>query len=153
MPNREFVLTRDTYPGLVVDPTNTAMDRPAVLVVEDEPNQQETLSAVLTLVGFRTVSATNVEEALVVFGREQIDAVTLDVRMPDPKGLDRNGLTLLKYLRSVPAYAHLPVLMFTGADLNDEEEALISELHAKVYRKPQPYGDIIDELTRLLLTA
>jgi CheY-like chemotaxis protein len=127
------------------------VDKPAVLIVEDEPNQQETLSTVLALVGFRTVSAANVEEALLAFGREQIDAVTLDVKMPDPKGLDRDGLTLLKYLRSVPAYADLPVLMFTGADLKDEEEALIAELRGKLYRKPQPYGDIIDELTRLLM--
>jgi hypothetical protein len=53
---------------------------------------------------------------------------SLDVRLPDPKGLERDGLTLAKYLSSVPAHTDMPVLLFTGVEA-------------------QPYAEAIDELT------
>src|SRR5438105_151965 len=80
-------------------------DKHSVLVVEDEPNVQETLAAVLTIVGFTTYRAGNGDEALNVLERERVDAVSLDLRMPGPKGLERDGFTLLKYLGSGPVYA------------------------------------------------
>jgi len=126
------------------------MRRHSILVVEDEPNIQETLSAVLTLCGFKPICASNVEEAIAVLSRECVDAVSLDVRLPDPKGLERDGLSILRHLRSLAAYADVPVMVFTGADLQPDEAALIEEHHAKVFLKPQLYGDIIDELNRML---
>jgi CheY-like chemotaxis protein len=126
------------------------MPKPAVLVVEDEQNIQETLSAVLTLVGFKAHRAANVEEALAILNKEQIDALSLDIRMPDPAGLERDGFTLLRYLREQPETSHVPVLLFTGVELTPEEEAMIAGLNAKVFYKPQPYADIIEELTRCL---
>jgi CheY-like chemotaxis protein len=128
------------------------MERYSVLIVEDEPNIQETLAVVLTLVGFKTHRASDVEEALTILGHERIDAVSLDLRLPDPKGLERDGLTLLRYLRRAPAYAEVPVLLFTVM-LGPEEEALVAELNAKVFSKPQPYAAIIDELNRALPPA
>ena len=125
-------------------------EKHSVLVVEDEPNVQETLAAVLTIVGFKTYRAGNVDEALNVLERERVDAVSLDVRMPDPKGLERDGFTLLKYLRSVPVYAGVPVLLFTGVELSPEEDELARDLRAKVFYKPQLYSAIIDELNRRL---
>jgi CheY-like chemotaxis protein len=125
------------------------METRSVLVVQDEPNIQETLAVVLTLVGFKAYRAGNVEEALRILGEESIDAISLDVDLPDPEGLERDGLTLLKYLRSVPEFANLPVL-FTGVELEPEEEALVAGLHVKVFYKPQPYSDLIDELNRVL---
>src|SRR4051812_121141 len=104
------------------------MDRPAVLVVDDELNLQETLATVLTIVGFKAHRAGNVAEALTILGRERIDAVSLDIRMPDPEGLERDGFTLLKHLRSVPKYSGLPILLFTGVELSDAQEALARQL-------------------------
>jgi DNA-binding response OmpR family regulator len=127
------------------------MPKPAVLVVEDEENIQTTLSIALSLSGFRTFTAANVDEALAILGREQIDAITLDVRMPDPKGLDRDGLTLLEYLRDGDAYANVPVLLLTGKDLHEHEVRAIIRLNAKLFFKPQPYEEIIEELNRCLL--
>jgi CheY-like chemotaxis protein len=126
------------------------METRSVLVVEDEPNIQETLAVVLTLVGFKAYRAGNVEEALTILGEESIDAISLDVDLLDPEGLERDGLTLLKYLRSVPEFVNLPVLLFTGVELEPEEEALVAGLHVKVFYKPQPYSDLIDELNRVL---
>lgn len=124
--------------------------RPAVLVVEDEALLQTTLSAFLTLNHFTTFRASNVEEAETILGRERIDAVTLDIKLPDARGTKRNGFTLLKSLRATAAHAHLPVVIFTGMPMTEEEEALAKRLHAEVIYKPDPYRLVVAGLTRLL---
>src|SRR2546423_14617436 len=97
-------------------------EKHSLLVVEDEPNVQETLAAVLTIVGFKTYRAGNVDEALNVLERERVDAERLDVRMPDTKGLERDGFTLLQSLRSVPVYARVPALLLTGVAFKPAED-------------------------------
>ena len=125
---------------------------PVVLVVEDEPSVQTTFCATLTLMGFRTHHADTVDAALEILATERIDAVSLDVRLPDPKGLERSGLTLLGYLRASSAHAHLPVLVFTGVPLSPEEEGLIQRYNAEVFYKPQRYVTLVECLTRMLGT-
>jgi chemosensory pili system protein ChpA (sensor histidine kinase/response regulator) len=127
--------------------------RSAVLVVEDEVLLQSTLSAFLTLNNFTTFRASDVEQAEKILGRERIDAVTLDIKLPDARGTKRNGFTLLKSLRATPAHAHLPVVIFTGMPMTEEEEALAKRLHAEVIYKPDPYRLVVEGLTRLLAPA
>ena len=124
--------------------------RPAVLVVEDEALLQATLSAFLTLHHFTTFRASDVDEAEKILGREQIDAVTLDIKLPDARGMKRNGFTLLESLRATPAHARLPVVIFTGMPMTEEEEQLAKRLHAEVIYKPDPYRLVVEGLTRLL---
>jgi len=128
----------------------TTERRPAVLVVEDEALLQSTLSAFLTLHHFTTFRASDVEEAEKILGRERIDAVTLDIKLPDARGTKRNGFTLLKSLRATPAHAHLPVVIFTGMPMTEEEEQLAKRLHAEIIYKPDPYRLVVEGLTRLL---
>ena len=125
---------------------------PVVLVVEDEPSVQTTFCATLTLMGFKTQHADTVDRALEILSTERVDAVSLDVRLPDPKGLERSGLTLLAYLRASTEHAHLPVLIFTGQPLSQEEEILIQQHNAEVFYKPQRYTTLVECLTRMLGT-
>ena len=123
---------------------------PVVLVVEDEPFVQTTLCATLTLLGFKTHAAATVDAALKILGTERIDAISLDVRLPDPKGLQRTGLSLLGYVRASAEYAHLPVLIFTGMPLTDEDEELARRNGAPVFYKPLPYSHLAEYFTERL---
>jgi two-component system, sensor histidine kinase len=125
-------------------------DTPVVLVVEDEPLVQQTLCAALTLMGFQTRRADNVDAALAILANERIDAVSLDIRIPDQKGLQRSGLSVLAHLRSVEEYAVAPVLIFTGIPLSSEDAELVGRHNARVFYKPQRYSVVIEELRRLL---
>jgi CheY-like chemotaxis protein len=129
------------------------MQKPSVLVVEDEENIQQTLTVVLRLEGFHAYHAADIDGALAILEREHIDAISLDIRMPDPQGLNRDGLTLLRHLRTTRRYARIPVLLFTGVVLKPEQEAAVARLDAKVFLKPQPYDAIVDELTRQVRAA
>jgi DNA-binding response OmpR family regulator len=123
---------------------------PVVLVVEDELSVQTTYCATLTLMGFRTRHAETVDRALEILASERVDAVSLDVRLPDPKGLERSGLTLLAYLRASTEHAHVPVLIFTGVPLSGEEEGLVLRHNVEVFYKPQRYSILVECLTRML---
>jgi two-component system OmpR family response regulator len=99
------------------------MDTPeaSLLVVDDEPNIRELLSASLRFVGFRVVSAATGADALAAVARERPDLVVLDVMLPD-----MNGFAVVKRLREEAGpYARpgaggaddrLPVLFLTAKD-------------------------------------
>ena len=126
---------------------------PVVLVVEDEPSVQHTLCTALTLMGFQTRQADNVDAALTILANDRIDAVSLDIRIPDPKGLQRSGLSVLAHLRSIEEYRSVPVLVFTGMPLTAEDAELVGRHNARVFYKPQRYSVVIEELRRLLQKA
>ena len=125
-------------------------EAPVVLVVEDEPLVQQTLCTALTLMGFQTRRADNVDAALTILANERIEAVSLDLRIPDPKGLRRSGFSVLAHLRSVEEYGSVPVLVFTGQPLSASDAEFLGRHNARVFYKPQPYSVVIEELQRLL---
>jgi DNA-binding response OmpR family regulator len=124
--------------------------RAAVLVVEDDPSLRTTMCAVLALKNFSPLAADTVEAALKILGVEHVDAMVLDVRLPDPTGVHTSGLTLLKFLRATTDYASLPVLIFTGMPLSPSELELVRASGAHVFYKPQSYSVLFELLGGLL---
>jgi DNA-binding NtrC family response regulator len=120
-----------------------------VLLLEDEPSQQQVLGATLTLMDFNVLPASDVEEALRTLGAD-FDAAILDVRVPDPAGLQRDGLTVLTALRE--RHAELPVAIFTGVELSPADMELVQRYRATVFYKPLPYATLIDFLERVQLS-
>jgi DNA-binding response OmpR family regulator len=114
-----------------------------VLVVEDEPPQQETLGIVLTMTGYTVVQARDVSEAFILMDC-RFDAAILDVRLPDPEGLNRDGFAVLSALRN--KYPRVPVALFTGVPLSDELMKIAREYGATVFHKPQTFDGILDFL-------
>jgi len=123
---------------------------PVVLVLEDDPAVQATLCTLLAHAGFTAHHAVTVDDALAILRREHVDAVSLDVKVPDPQGLERSGLSLLTALRAMPGYAAVPAVIFTGMPLSCEEEDAAHRLNASVFYKPQPYSVLIQHLNQQL---
>jgi len=84
-------------------------NKPRILVVEDHPLIAELVETRLRIEGMSPVTCPNGVEALDVLGREPLDAVILDVMMPQ---LD--GFEVLRRIRANPATAGLPVIMLTA---------------------------------------
>lgn len=80
---------------------------PTILVVDDEPNALFTLTQMLTDEGFRVISASAGREALDKIGKNSLDLVVTDVKMPD-----LNGLELLQEIRHIQP--DLPVIIMTA---------------------------------------
>ncbi|MFL5320999.1 MAG: sigma-54-dependent transcriptional regulator [Myxococcaceae bacterium] len=78
-----------------------------ILVVDDEKNILLTLNQALQLEGYRTELASSGQLALELVGAKHVDAVLMDVKMPDLDGLS----ALQKLMEMRP---NLPVIMMSG---------------------------------------
>jgi two-component system KDP operon response regulator KdpE len=87
------------------------MQKPSLLVVEDEPGFSRLISLCLVREGFDVHTAANGEDALDLAAEIHPDAVVLDLGLP---GMD--GLTVLKELRE---RTNMPVLVVTGQRTTD----------------------------------
>jgi len=104
-----------------------------LLVVDDEPHIGLLLRPHLEHVGYRVSLARTLGQARGVLAdpRTPVDAVLLDLHLPDGSGLD-----LLRDLRSAAATRSLPVIVLTaeGEDrVLDEAEQLGSALLTKPF--------------------
>lgn len=79
-----------------------------VLVVEDEPDIAMTTRVSLELAGYRVVVAETAEQARDRIA-EPIDAVVLDLRLPD-----RDGWWVVDEIRSHPEKASIPIVVVSA---------------------------------------
>ncbi|MGD2068355.1 MAG: response regulator [Gemmatimonadota bacterium] len=94
-------------------------ERKTVLVVDDEPDSVDYLTAVLEDHGFETVTAKDGGEAIAWLEREVPALVTLDISMPE-----KSGVAVYRKLRTDGRLAGVPVVMVTG--ISDDFERFIS---------------------------
>ena len=83
-----------------------------VLIVDDEPLILKMTSEFLGDAGFETVTASSTSEALTEIEKGGVDAMLLDIRLPDEDGL----VFLPKFKKLHP---EIPVVMLTGAGYDD----------------------------------
>lgn len=91
-----------------------------VLVVDDDAISARLMRETLERLGFSAIIAPNGEEALDRARRERPSAVVLDLVMPT---LD--GFGFLEQFRAEPAFALVPVLVWTMKDLEPDEHAAV----------------------------
>ena len=105
---------------------------PTVLIVDDEPDHSDFLSAFLRRNGYSTRCVPNGREALQQLLLNGIDAVVLDVRMPGMSGVD-----LLEVVRSYLRWYALPVVLVTAHGTAQELERAKALGVACVFQKAQ----------------
>jgi DNA-binding response OmpR family regulator len=112
----------------VVHPAATPPRR--ILVVDDEPHIGLLLRLQLESRGYELQLARSLFEARGALKGEPVDAILLDIHLPDGSGVD-----LLRELRERPATAKIPVLILTA----EGEERVLAEarsLGARTITKP-----------------
>ena len=119
---------------------------PTVLIMDDEPSARGALVRVLQLRGYEVVETDTTQDALAVLEESAIDAAILDVRLP---GGD-SGLDVLKPLRQHLELKKIPVLVWTGALLSDEEEWSVTRHGAHLFQKPEGMRSLANFLDQLL---
>lgn len=89
--------------------------KPAILIVDDAPDNLSLLRAMLLRQGYQTFVATSGERALEIAQRIRPDLVLLDVVMP---GLD--GLETCRRLKAQPATSGIPVIFMSARGETDD---------------------------------
>ncbi len=102
---------QDTSDSLNRAETVPAAQRAAVLVVDDDLSNRESLSRRLMRRGYDVATAEEGPQALKLIDERQFDVILLDVMMPG-----MNGLEVLEQIRRTRSMAELPVVMATAKD-------------------------------------
>jgi DNA-binding response OmpR family regulator len=96
------------------------MNRPHILLVEDESNIAQALIFNLELEGYRVTRVTTGAEAMASFETDRYDLVILDLMLPDSHGID-----ICRQMRRKDG--RLPILILTALG---EEQHRVDGLHA-----------------------
>jgi CheY-like chemotaxis protein/signal transduction histidine kinase len=93
-----------------------------LLVVEDNPAEQMSIAELLRSDDLRITAVGSGAEALEALRTAAFDCVVLDLHLPDT-----SGFTLLGEFQQLPHLRDLPVVVFTGRDLTEEEDAQLRQ--------------------------
>ena len=117
-------------------------DRPKVVILDDERTARDLLRRFLARYGYEAVETATSGEAVQALRRQPVEAVILDVRLPEAL----TGLDVLRLLRREAPLADVPVIILTGAILSEEEELEVTRNRGFLFRKPES----LDVLMRFL---
>jgi len=87
-----------------------------ILAVDDSRAMRELVARTLRGGGYQVSCACDGDEALALARRERFGLVITDVNMP---GLD--GIGLIRALRALPGYRHIPILTLTTEDSPEQK--------------------------------
>ncbi len=113
-----------------------------VMVVDDDPQANHLLKLLLELDGFDVVLCPRGEKAIAVALAEKPAAALMDVHMG---GSD--GLVILRQMRQDPVLVKLPVVMFSGMNL--EYECMAAGANAFIL-KPYQQEDLTAALNKVI---
>jgi len=117
-----------------------------LLVVEDEPNILELLSASLRYAGFDVVTAAAGTEAVQAAQRHRPDLIVLDVMLPDMDGFD-----VIRRLRG--GGARIPVVFLTARDATEDKIRGLTLGGDDYVTKPFSLEEVLARLRGLLRRA
>jgi CheY-like chemotaxis protein len=128
--------------------------RITVLVVDDEQGIREVAEAILSLAGYRVLTAANGHEAIQIIAAETIDLLFTDIRMPGMDGFDLAS-------QAKVSQPNLRVLYSTGFAGKSCGDAPIGRTLCKPWRAHELVAEVGDALaaadvginTRLPLTS
>ena len=117
-----------------------------LLIVEDNDIERQAIAELLGYTDIEMVAVATGDEALKAMLDKSFDCVVLDLRLPDMTGFE-----LLEHMHEEPALADLPVVVFTGKELTDEEQmrlmAMAKSIVLKDVRSPER---LLDETSLFL---
>jgi HAMP domain-containing protein/CheY-like chemotaxis protein/signal transduction histidine kinase len=104
--------------------------RKRLLVVEDNPAEQLSISELLGYDDVEIETAGTGRAALAALRRQPADCVVLDLRLPDMTGFE-----VLEELGADEALSEVPVVVFTGRELSPEEDARLHTMARSIVVK------------------
>src|SRR5678815_2991200 len=107
-----------------------------VLIIDDEEIIREALEALLTAEGYSVVSAATAGQGLDLIGERHVDAVLLDLMLPD-----RNGLDVLPEIRRMDE--ELPVVMVTAFGTIESAIAATKQGAFHYFTKPVKNDEVL----------
>ena len=116
-----------------------------ILVVDDEEDILEVVRFNLSREGFDVTCAGTGEQALEIVKNQTVDLMVLDLMLP---GID--GLDVTRQMKRNPAYSHIPIVMLTAKDKENDVVAGL-EVGAEDYITKPFSSSILSARVRAIL--
>jgi CheY-like chemotaxis protein len=126
--------------------TYVARQRKRLLVIEDDDIERQGIVELLTHDDIDIAAAASGAEALAVLRCGRFDCCVVDLRLPDMTGFE-----LLEQMQSDTSLRDLPVVVFTGKELSDDEEARLKAVAKSVVLKDVQSPERLFDETALFL--
>jgi PAS domain S-box-containing protein len=104
--------------------------RPAILVVDDEPQALQMMAEVLEAAGYRITKASGGREALEAIRRDPPHGLLLDLLMPEVDGFE-----VIRQMKEDSALRDIPVFVLTAKDLTDQDVEFLRVETRAFFRK------------------
>jgi CheY-like chemotaxis protein len=114
-----------------------------VLIVDDEQDNREIASKILTFSGATTRTARNGEEGLEALKEFKPTLILLDLSMPK-----MNGWDMFKQVRANPEIAFIPIIAITAHALQSEKEQVKDMGFDGYISKPFSIASFLEEIRR-----
>jgi len=116
-----------------------------ILIVDDDYLSRELLQAHMENAHYSVLLANSGTKALEMAADQQPDIILMDVNMPGP-----NGYTVCSQLKKGPATSHIPVLLMTAMD-DEENITLAAKSGADGFvSKPFDIPRMFEQISRLI---
>lgn len=136
-------VTQDTTPQVSSLPRS--LDGLQVLIVDDETDAREFITAVLESHGINVTAVATAAEALAALEGFRPDVLVSDIRMPE-----ENGYSLIRKIRQLEAEKgwHIPAAALTAYLAEDREKALAAGFESHLHKLAQP-TELVEMVARL----
>ncbi|WP_075186347.1 response regulator [Teredinibacter haidensis] len=124
--------------------TNSEENR-TVLVVEDNPDNQQLATWILEDEGFNVTCVDSAEEGLELLEVQRYDIVLMDISLP---GMD--GKEATRKIRQAPHLKDIPILALTAHAVQGERESIIASGVDGLLTKPVNEEELISHIHSLL---
>ncbi len=112
-----------------------------ILIVDDEPNAIRVLSAILNKAGYHSVGVPDVESAIKILKKDDIDTIITDLKMPG-----KDGMELFEYIKENGL--DIPVIFLTAYGTVESAVNAITEGAFYYFIKPPDYNKLKGILAR-----
>ena len=130
-----------------VEPGAEAAGRPLVLVVDDEPDMQETLRALLEFGGYDVILAEDGQKGLAMAQARLPNAMILDIMLPK-----MDGFQVCRLLKFDEKFRDIAIVILTARNLPEDRELSLASNADSYFTKPVDPNALIAELKKLIAT-
>ncbi len=125
--------------------SNISASAPAILHVEDNPDNRILVRRLLQSDGYRVIEAENAHQALEMIQSEVPDLILMDINMPDI-----DGYTLTARIKGLPETRNVPILAITANVMKGDREKTLQAGCDGYIEKPIDIDHFLDQIARFI---
>jgi CheY-like chemotaxis protein len=133
------------------------MSQKKILVVDDSPIIQKTLSMKLTANGYQVLTAEDGASAVSMTRREKPDLILLDLSFPPDVahggGVPWDGFLIMNWLQRIDEAKGIPIIVVTGSDAAEYKDRALAAGAVSYFQKPIDNDQLLTVIRQTLEKA